>query len=177
VDEFSKKSILRTRPSVKDSRGALAKARIAIAAAILCGVASAAAQDLSIEISPDTQDVRQGAAPRFEVTVRANAPVRIVDLARRPDLRETLARPRLSGTGDAADAPIRLREGGTPPPAESDYITLGKGNSLRYEFDGSPLYLPWLPPGRYFIQLRLRPDFDKAFVESNRVSFTVVEAR
>jgi hypothetical protein len=141
---------------------------------VLIACASAHAQDISVTLSPPNQQVRKGAAPRFEVLVRAINPVRMLDFGSRLDLRERLVKPRFVQDKDLTDTPIHFHE--LMPVADSDYVRLERGNSLAYETDGSPLEIPWLPPGDYVLQLRVYTNWAARFVESNKVRFTVVAA-
>lgn len=130
------------------------------------------AQDVSVTLSPATQDVVQGAAPRFEVEVRANERVRVADFARRIDVAERLVKPRLAGTGDMDDMPFELSEMG--PVGDSDYVVLEPGATMRFTNRGEPFKLGVLAPGEYTVYLRFRTDFPSPIIESSRVKFRVV---
>lgn len=142
--------------------------------ALLACTPAAFAQDISVTIAPPMQEIRQGSAPRFEVVVRANRHVRMLDFGSRLDLRDRLVKPRFVQAEDLSDTPVHPHE--LLPVADSDYVELEKGNSLAYESDGAPLEIAWLPPGEYVLQLRVHTDWAARFVESNKVRFRIVPA-
>lgn len=135
--------------------------------------AGALAQAVSITVTPEDQQVKRGAAPRFEVQVRAVERARIMDVATRTDIRERLLRPRVSGPGEIDDIPVRLSE--LRPSGEGDYLVLEKGNSISFSSDGAPLVLDKLAPGKYTILFRYKPDWPSTAVRSNAVTFRVVD--
>lgn len=144
--------------------------RTLAALAILAACAtSARGQDVRVTLSPATQDVVQGATPRFDMEVRANTHVRI---AHRPDVLERLIKPRISGPGDPDDVPVDLSE--MAPLDDGTYLVLEAGNTLRFEYRGLPLKLEVLGPGTYTLHVRYRADFPSSIAESNRVEFRVV---
>ena len=142
--------------------------------ALLACASTAFAQDVSVTISPPMQEIRQGSAPRFEIVVRANRHVRMLDFGSRLDLRDRLVKPRFVQTEDLSDTPTHPHP--LLPVADNDYVELEKGNSLAYESNGAPLDIAWLPPGEYVLQLRLYTDWAARFVESNKVRFRIVPA-
>jgi hypothetical protein len=131
----------------------------------------AGAQGVAIELSPPTQDVKRGELPRIVVTVRATERARIADIAGRADFRDRLIQPRISGTGDADDLAIAMKELGAAGPG--DYLTLERGNSLSFETDGSPLVLRPLGPGTYRFLVRYKSDWNSAAIQSNAITFRV----
>ena len=143
-----------------------------LAIAVVAGPVAAHAQAVTITLSPATQEVVQGEAPRFEVRVRANEPVRAVDLARRPDVAQRLAKPRLAGLGQMDDMPENYLE--MAAVGEADYVALEPGATLAFTTQGEPFKLAMLEPGEYIVYLRYRADFSSPIVESSRVKFRVV---
>jgi hypothetical protein len=139
---------------------------------VLACALDAGAQGVAIDLSPPTQDVKRGELPRIIVTVRAGDRARIADIVGRPDFRDRLIQPRVSGTGDADDLAIAMKDLG--PVGPGDYLTLERGNSLSFESDGSPLVLRSLGPGTYKFLVRYKPDWSSAAIQSNAVMFRVV---
>ncbi len=142
---------------------------------LLAGFAFAApalAENVTITLSPPTQEIVQGSAPRLKVTVRANERLRVVNFARRPDIAERLVKARLAGIGDMDDMPFTLSDMG--PVGEEDYVTLEPGKTTRFVTHGEPFKLGVLSPGEYIVYLRFRTDFPSPIVESSRVKFRVV---
>jgi hypothetical protein len=138
---------------------------------LLLASCNAFAQAVTIEVSPAMQDVKRGEAPRFIVTVRATGQARIADIVSRPDFRDRLVSPRISGTSAADDLAISLKELG--PVGAADYLVLEPGNSFSFESDGSPRVLQSLTPGDYKLVLRYKPNWDSAAIQSNAVTFRV----
>ena len=138
----------------------------------MAALGTAHGQEVSVTLSPPKQEVIQGSAPRFQVLVRANDHVRMLDFGSRLDLRDRLVKPRFVQAEDLSDVPVHLSE--QRPVEDSDYVVLEKGNTMLYETNGAPLDLAWLPPGNYVLQLRLKTDWGARFVESNRANFRVV---
>jgi hypothetical protein len=144
-----------------------------LAAAAFAGPSFAArAQAVTVTLSPETQEVVQGEAPRLEVLVRANEPVRAVDLARRPDVAQRLAKVRLAGLGQMDDMPENYLDLG--PMSDADYVPLAPGATLAFTTRGEPFKLAILAPGEYTVYLRYRADFPSPIVESSRVKFRVL---
>jgi hypothetical protein len=138
-------------------------------ATLLALTATAGAEEVSVTLSPATQDVIKGEAPRFEILVRANEHVRI---AHRPDVTERLVKLRIAGPGELDDMPILFSEMG--PVGDADYVVLERGDTMRFEYRGLPRKLGVLGPGVFTVYLRYRADFSSSIIESNRVKFRVV---
>ena len=145
------------------------------AAALLAVAAAARAEDITVALSPASQDVVQGEMPRFAVEVRANERMRAVDLAKRPDVAQRLAKARLAGLGQMDDMPENYLELG--PVGDADYVALEPGATLAFTTRGEPFALGTLQPGEYTVYLRYRADFSSPIVESSRVTFRVVPAK
>jgi len=142
------------------------------AAALAAGPIAARAQAVTVTLSPATQDVVQGGTPLIKVKVRANEPVRAVDLARRPDVAQRLAKVRLTGQGQMDDMPENFLDLG--PMRDADYVALKPGATLSFTTTGGAFKLGILEPGEYTVYLRYRADFSSPIVESSRVKFRVV---
>ncbi len=141
--------------------------------AILVSVAAGAwAQQVEVTLAPPMQEVIRGEAPRFEVTVRALEKVRVANLAKRPDIMQHLAKPRLTGQGEMDDMPVALVP--TGPVGGADYLALEPGATMVFPTRGEPFKLGVLAPGEYTVYLRYRADFPAPIVESSRVKFRVV---
>ena len=143
-----------------------------LAAALVIGPICASAQAVTVTLAPETQDVASGEAPRLEVLVSANEPVRAVDLARRPDVAQRLAKVRLGGQGEMDDMPENFLAMG--PVGDADYVALVPGKTLAFTTRGEPFKLGMLAPGEYTVHLRYRADFSSPIVESSRVKFRVM---
>jgi hypothetical protein len=129
------------------------------------------AQELVVELSPERQEVALGATPQFELRIRAVERVRVLDLARRGDLRDKLLRPRVSGP-DTDDLPVSVSE--LKPTDERDYLVLEPGNSIAFSYEGQPAVLRVLAAGTYVVRVRYRPDWTSNVVQSNPVTVRVL---
>ena len=148
--------------------------RILAALAIAAALPAFAEEPVEVTISPVTQTVAAGKKPVFHVMVRALAPTRVADVARRDDLRNKLLRPRLfsddrSFTMD--DIPLEPKTLG--PIGDDDYVQVKPGEAYVFDTEGEPLRMETLPPGTYGVVLRYRREFSAPQVNSNRVTLTV----
>ncbi|HUL97110.1 MAG TPA: hypothetical protein VLT89_13930 [Usitatibacter sp.] len=143
-------------------------------AAVACAAALAGeAQQPPVEVTvtPLEQAVKQGEKPVFHVVVRALEPTRVLDVARRDDIRDKVARPRMSGAESMDDIPVDLKPLGAI--TDADYVDIKPGQAYVFDTHGEPLRLETLPPGTYGATIRYRRDMAAPLVNANRVTFTV----
>ena len=146
--------------------------RTLAAAVLLVLAAPAGAQELTVTLSPPAQTVKRGDAPRFEVVVRAAERRKVLDVVRREDLKDKLAKPKIWGGKDLDDIPVSLLALG--PVGEGDYLVLEPNDTIRFEHRGLPLVLGRLQPGNYVIAIRYAKDWSTLPVQSNRVNLKVI---
>jgi hypothetical protein len=143
-------------------------------AALACAAAlAAAAQQAPVEVAvtPLEQTVKQGEKPVFHVVVRALEPTRVLDIARRDDIRDKVARPRMSGAESMDDVPVDLKPLGAI--TDADYVDIKPGQAYAFDTHGEPLVLETLKPGTYGVTIRYRRDMGAPLVNSNRVTLNV----
>ena len=142
-------------------------------ATIACAVslAAAAAEPVEVSVTPLEQTVKMGEKPLFHVVVRALAPTRVLDVARRDDLRDQLTRPRTSGPMSMDDIPVDKKP--LEPVTDADYVEIKPGQAYVFDTHGEPLLLQTLEPGTYTVFIRYRRDLSARIVDSNRVTVTV----
>src|SRR5436305_14578789 len=110
-------------------------------AALACTVAlvAAAAEPVEVSVTPLEQTVTVGQKPVFHVVVRALEPTRVLDVARRDDLRDKVTRPRLFSSLSMDDIPMDPKTMG--PVGEEDYVDLKPGQAYVFDTQGEPLAL------------------------------------
>jgi hypothetical protein len=133
--------------------------------------ASVAASELTVTLAPSEQTILQGETPRFTVTISATSPNRVLNLAKRGDLRDNFAQLIVENALGPASVPRFISDPG--PTSASDYITVDSGNSLTFSHNGFPFALSELLPDSYTVSVQYRSDWSAVPIASNKVTLIV----
>jgi hypothetical protein len=141
----------------------------AVMAALLAFSAHAA--DLAIGLTPKSAEVRVGTRPSFLVVIHnaSHAPISVLDVGQRTDLRDNYARLIVTTAGVGVSVPRRISD-----PGPERYVTIAPDQDLTFEHSGTPYELAALPPGNYDAVLVFEPRIGGTEVKSNSVRFRVV---
>lgn len=146
------------------------QSRITFALALLFA-GSVAASELTVVLAPTEQSILQGETPRFTVNVNATGPYRVLNLAKRRDLKDNLTQPIVENALGPASVPRFISD--TGPTNASDYINIDSRSSLTFSYEGFPFALSELPPDTYTVFIQYRSDWSTAPVVSNKVTLSV----
>jgi len=133
---------------------------------------SVSASGLTVTLAPSEQSILQGETPRFTVSISANGPYSVLNLAKRRDLRDTFVQVIVENELGPASVPRFIVD--PSPTSASDYVKIDSGKSLTFEHDGHPFALSELPPDTYTVSVEYRSDWSAVPVVSNTVTLTVM---
>jgi len=152
-----------------------------LSALFLAAPPLALADSAHVTLSPTAQTVTQGHVPHFIVSITAgDAPLRVMRMSKRPDLRDNYAKIRVTQAGTDVSHPrdkpitVSIAISDPGPINESDYVVLAPGQTTAFEHNGEPYQLQDLEPGEYRVRVEVTPEIGKPALRSNTATFRVI---